>query len=737
MKPMNITLDGFQSSTGPVSADFSGLTAAAITGHNGAGKSTLIDALVWALTGEYRTPGMDGVINTGCDKATVTLVFDMDATSYRIVRVAKRTKTGATQDITFDRDDNGAWTPAGVADKSVTATQAAIDQILGVSASTLLATAIARQGDIGRFTQMKAAERKALLWEMLELDVTFGPLHQAAKDQVTAATGTQSALATEIGVHHAVAEQIDSRLAARNTAMARMAALQSTVDSVAAEIDVAREQNQENEYAANRLTAARKELETLRDARASKAAQQAATVQTAARAVADTEARRATLLARHDRLVQFLTDNADIGTQVTAQTTEVARLEQVAEQLLTEGTAAKVSIGELQTRVAQIDSDINVIVERVDLAHRGDNACFTCGQPMDTDTFDTLIRNLDCDRARLVAEMGNVEASIGQVAATKDDLTVRFRQARDAATQARARLDELNAVAAQLDERRSQLDETVADINAARLLLDQQQGALDAAQVLCDELNEPTIAETEAEAAVTKLDRARRTFDLAPMTRRLEQARHDHQAAIAEHARADSEHQQAVVAARKEQELAAKLTDLQTEVDTARVLEKAFGRDGAPALIMEGVCTEIAAEANRILDRLSGGALTVGLSTRNLTRSGSWGDKLTVTVYGPDGERPIESFSGGERLRVDIALRAALTMVLFARKGARFGTFIADEGWGALDADGINAAVDALTHLTDHFDLVLTVTHIPAIAEAMPAQIIVSRTDDRTDITVN
>ena len=92
------------------------------------------------------------------------------------------------------------------------------------------------------------------------------------------------------------------------------------------------------------------------------------------------------------------------------------------------------------------------------------------------------------------------------------------------------------------------------------------------------------------------------------------------------------------------------------------------------------------------------------------------------------GTRNYEMFSGGERFRVDFALRIALSKLLAWRAGAPLPTLFIDEGFGTQDAEGRDKILDVIKAIEDRFERILVITHMDEVKEAFPVRIEVSRT---------
>jgi exonuclease SbcC len=161
---------------------------------------------------------------------------------------------------------------------------------------------------------------------------------------------------------------------------------------------------------------------------------------------------------------------------------------------------------------------------------------------------------------------------------------------------------------------------------------------------------------------------------------------------------------------------------LRDDLALLAILERAFGRNGIPALILESTAIPaIETEASRIMQALAGEPghpVRCELLTQRETKTGSLSDVLDIVLFtGDDTPRPYESFSGGERTRADLALRIALARLLANRRGADSQLLVIDEPSG-LDEQGMAALVEVLRGLQDEFAVQLIVSHVPALRDA-------------------
>ena len=90
-------------------------------------------------------------------------------------------------------------------------------------------------------------------------------------------------------------------------------------------------------------------------------------------------------------------------------------------------------------------------------------------------------------------------------------------------------------------------------------------------------------------------------------------------------------------------------------------------------------------------------------------------------------DRDYASYSGGERFRIDLALRIAMSRLMTNRIGAPMQTLIIDEGFGTQDENGIDKVIYAINSIKDDFRLIMVITHIEALKDAFPNKIIVTK----------
>ncbi len=179
--------------------------------------------------------------------------------------------------------------------------------------------------------------------------------------------------------------------------------------------------------------------------------------------------------------------------------------------------------------------------------------------------------------------------------------------------------------------------------------------------------------------------------------------------------------------------------EILTAISRLRQLEKAFGKDGIPALLIEKALPEIEAHANEVLDQLSGGLMRLSFATQREYRDTKREDRketLDIIISASAEERAYELFSGGEAFRINFAVRLALSQMLATRAGAKLQTLVIDEGFGSQDAEGRQRLIEAINFVRHKFARILVITHLEELKDAFSARIEVSKTPSGSQVQV-
>jgi exonuclease SbcC len=733
VRPLRLELEGFLSYRDLVLVDLSDIAAAAIVGENGAGKTSLVEAMGWALYGKGRFRSPDDYVSVGAMQARVALRFEMAGVEYGVERIRK-TGAGAKSDLRFGfaAEDGSAHALGGA---TIAETQAEIERVIGLDYDTWEATSYIAQGRADAFTQLTPAGRKQLLGEVLELG-RFEALADAAKARRTAELVRVEHLGERVERLRGLVEDRVMATSAAGEARARSDRLESAV--AAAELVLEGERRKLEEAKAKGAGA-----EGVRDALQHLIARRADEERQATERLEASRARGDTLRARMETQLATIAKLRGSVELVPALQSELRELHASIEQTEAAAAAARTRLEETSAEhgreilaQGQAEDLRNEATERINHLSRGDrSACFTCGQDLSGELRDELVRSLvgirelQSERARghqeraealLVAmrDLGREEkAALAAIAHSRERVVEleralqRARADKEREETERARHEDLVEEIGQWEQGVEALTQELAGVGARYAEEEARLGA---------ELEVSSAAERTISTAQGREADARQ---------RLQLARAEHQRAVAELGAAEGRLTGLAADTAQLEEEQADLTRSTEQLRLWDVVVRMFGRDGLPALVIENAVPEIEAAANRWLEKLAAGRLSVRIESLRANKTGGIRETLDVIVSDGDADRPLEGFSGGERQRVNLALRLALSELLASRAGHRIQALVLDEAFTALDAEGRQLAIEVIRALEDTFDLTLFITHLPAMGDAFPTQLEVSKGD--------
>jgi exonuclease SbcC len=107
------------------------------------------------------------------------------------------------------------------------------------------------------------------------------------------------------------------------------------------------------------------------------------------------------------------------------------------------------------------------------------------------------------------------------------------------------------------------------------------------------------------------------------------------------------------------------------------------------------------------------------------------GDFDVVDELDGDKERTVDTLSGGETFLASLALSLALAEAV-TRHGGRLQCFFLDEGFGSLDADALDSALEGIEHIVTEDRLIGLVSHVEALRNRIEDKIVLDKDDDGT-----
>lgn len=173
MIPQKIKLNNFFSH-GDSTVDFVDFDSCLLIGNtegdydksNGSGKSAIFESILWALFGKSRSAVSNDVIKWGEVDCFVDFVFLIDSKEYRVVR--RRNRKSSLGDIEFYvKDEDGDW--VDLSGSTNTETNKNIEKEIRLDYKTFINSVYFRQNDISEFAESEPSKKKEILKNIIDL----------------------------------------------------------------------------------------------------------------------------------------------------------------------------------------------------------------------------------------------------------------------------------------------------------------------------------------------------------------------------------------------------------------------------------------------------------------------------------------------------------------------------------------------------------------------------------------
>ncbi|MGX9134720.1 AAA family ATPase [Rummeliibacillus sp. JY-2-4R] len=135
--------------------------------------------------------------------------------------------------------------------------------------------------------------------------------------------------------------------------------------------------------------------------------------------------------------------------------------------------------------------------------------------------------------------------------------------------------------------------------------------------------------------------------------------------------------------------------------------------------------------ANERLKPISNGQYRLVRSNRQEARGKQSGLGLDVYDAYTGQNRDVKTLSGGEKFNASLSLALGMSDVIQSYQGnIEIDTMFIDEGFGTLDEEALNKAIDTLIELQNSGRMIGIISHVAELKDAMPALLEVKKTKE-------
>jgi DNA repair exonuclease SbcCD ATPase subunit len=160
---------------------------------------------------------------------------------------------------------------------------------------------------------------------------------------------------------------------------------------------------------------------------------------------------------------------------------------------------------------------------------------------------------------------------------------------------------------------------------------------------------------------------------------------------------------------------------INNEIELLTLIKTAFGSSGVKTIVIDYIIPQFEERINEILSRLSD--FRIELETNRKDVSGEKDiDGLFINIYNESSEKfDFDSYSGGERLKIIVAISEALAEI------QNFGFRILDELFIGLDEESIDSFAEVVNKLQDRFSQLICISHLRTIKDSFSDRITVNK----------
>lgn len=673
-----------------IDLDLSAIRSAAITGPVGSGKSSLFEAITWCVWGKANRAT---VIRDDCDETMVQVDFTARGEHCTVIRTIRADGRGSSL----------AFIVSGVnrAQHIMKETQAAIDRQIGLDYDSIVSGPFMIQMHTSHLMEAAPSERKEILIRLFGVD-RFEPYHREADRQRGGYAREAESLLTEQDALRATAADLPQALS--DVSLARI----ELSDAI-----VARERS-----LAEMASIKERQITLREQARHADTLRQ--TISTLGQRIEDDQKEHSRVLRQLSEAHQIVDTPEpafDALVEVSAEDGNTARF---AYHEMSQTFNLRTGIeSQLPLLRQQLDRNVKLagIVDTVPCGGEGIYATcrFLINAPKASDITaqEQAIEGLEKRLATLPTA-----AALADARAYSDGATARYH-AYQQETLRRESLKQqwslkVNAARETVKSGKDNLQRIQTQIERDQSVLRHSQQQLASLQTDSTQMD---MVEVQLRSLKAQTDEQTSSIDMVyqPAVSRAEARRDSIEEAV-----------KAIPSIEKQ------LKETNGKLLVYTRLAKAFHRDGIPTLILENGIPIIEAYANEVLDRMPD-KYRLRILTQREKKKGGMADRVDVVVERPGGKvRAYANLSGGQKFRVDFALRIALGRALSQRSGATIDTLALDEGWGTQDKKGVEALLESLSAVQDQFGLVLVISHHEAVIETWETRITADLSDEGT-----
>ena len=643
-----------------------------VIGENGAGKSSLIQMITTALYGvndatDSKGSGLDKCINTDCDYFQLEFCFVMNNVEYLIITKKVR---GESKELEFYIDGINQ-------SEKVTETQEKINSVLKMNYNTFLDTVCLGQGQSDRFMNKKPAERKETFVQILDIQ-KYEQYEKEAKENKKETKQKMTEIENQIDFIQKTECDIEAETKEiESLENQNDFDLKPKMDDLTEKLNL--EIKNKNEY--NVLAKQNQYIKSNR-----------------VRIESDIDSAKQNLNRYESMENELNMEDSDFDES------KIENQQNIIDEAKQKISDAKEIMSKLDTQIDFYQTDFNKINKKyIGFEKYNKSVCDFCGGEISSEHKQKHLTEMKTQMDEL---QSNIDSNQIKIESIKTKAKKYANQGKEATIEKKKLIEEQKAC-----------EENKNKIKRIQLMISNQKENLDKLQEEYAENLKMKIVEVEAKdwkdaEYKHELDNCTQLFN----------SNNTKIALIKDKINTFKKNQKEI------KRLKNQLTSLKELYSDYNSLATAFGKSGIPKDIISHDIPEIENETNKILGLLTDNAMSVKYETEKESAKGKKSiDTLDILINDSNGSRSYETYSGGEKFRIDFACHIGLAKFLTKRSGATIDFLIIDEGLGSQDDGAKQKFLESVNLLNGIFKQIMVITHIQDLQNAFEKRVLIQK----------
>lgn len=677
--------------------DFSEFNSALLIGNtegdysksNGSGKSAIFEAILWCLFNKSRASMMDDIIRWGEKTCSVEMEFLHNGTRYKVFRVRNRMNSTSSVEF-FLMSKEGEWQNISCSTSGDTSSK--IEDTIKLDYKTFVNSVYFRQNDISEFAESEPSKKKEILKSIVDIS-RWDDYEKSARKRVKEISLECKVLKGAISDYDDVIERLSEVSLQISEAEISSGNLKSNLESISGEIE-----SLETKYSSMKESLDTdtydKVIEDLDRLRAEKEVEQK-----------KNSTYKQSFDSYKEELSSLSSSLDDIENKLNGRVlieTEEGKSEALRESLIHHKSNKKTA-GEF---IKTLDSREDLVGE-----------CYVCNQPVS----DELYAKIKCDhekrRELYSAQLDEASKNILRIEAELEKIISQEKENKE--------ITRIN----------SEKDKITYKVNLVKESLEKAQANLNNSDNNLNQLSFKIKNNMEILESIKNDD----FQSLRDKLKALRKDREDVKSSISEHdkkiGRLSERHSvlsQREVKMKKDKK---KISEKMKRASLFEKLGKMFGKGGIQTILLDFVIEDLEKTSNSILSSICNEPSVIVLETQRMGSDGvSIIETLDLKVRKDGHLQNFKSLSGGEKFRISLALRVALSDISSRYGGSSLEFLLLDEVNSPLDRYGVETLfVNVIKSLEDKYKI-MVITHDESLKEKFDNVINITKVNGESEL---